>query len=102
MTMRILTNCPHSEDGWCLSCVKELFEEGTVKVNTVELSRQLVVAIEGTRIPVGEVATIEFIDAVCPVLIGPGLSSDRTIDFVPDDTVTTELKITCVSRRARG
>lgn len=27
MTMPHLMNCPHSPDGWCLSCVKELWDE---------------------------------------------------------------------------
>lgn len=27
MTMPHLMNCSHSEEGWCLSCVKELWEE---------------------------------------------------------------------------
>ena len=27
MTMPHLMNCPHSERGWCLDCVKELWEE---------------------------------------------------------------------------
>lgn len=27
MTMPHLMNCSHSEDGWCLACVKELWEE---------------------------------------------------------------------------
>lgn len=26
MTMPHLMNCPHSEDGWCLDCVKELWD----------------------------------------------------------------------------
>lgn len=27
MTMPHLMNCPHSPDSWCLTCVKELWEE---------------------------------------------------------------------------
>ena len=27
MTMPHLMNCNHSEDGWCLDCVKKLWEE---------------------------------------------------------------------------
>jgi len=27
MTMPHLMNCPHKDDGWCLACVKELWEE---------------------------------------------------------------------------
>lgn len=27
MTMPHLTNCPHSGEGWCLNCVKELYEK---------------------------------------------------------------------------
>lgn len=27
MTMPHLHNCPHHEDGWCLSCVKQLHDE---------------------------------------------------------------------------
>lgn len=27
MTMPHLTNCSHSADGWCLACVKELWED---------------------------------------------------------------------------
>ena len=27
MTMPHLMNCAHSPDGWCLSCVRELYEE---------------------------------------------------------------------------
>lgn len=27
MTMPHLMNCPHSPDGWCLDCVKELWDE---------------------------------------------------------------------------
>lgn len=27
MTMPHLMNCPHSEDGWCLDCVKVLWDE---------------------------------------------------------------------------
>lgn len=27
MTMPHLQNCPHDDNGWCLACVKELWEE---------------------------------------------------------------------------
>lgn len=27
MTMPHLMNCPHSGEGWCLDCVKELYDE---------------------------------------------------------------------------
>lgn len=27
MTMPHLMNCPHSHEGWCINCVKELWEE---------------------------------------------------------------------------
>ena len=27
MTMPHLMNCDHSEDGWCLDCVKQLWDE---------------------------------------------------------------------------
>ena len=96
MTMPHLMNCPHSEDGWCLNCVKELWEEGT----TVELNRQLVVSVEDTRIPVGEVVSIELISANRPVQRVPQFSWDSTKRFALGDTMTTEFKITCVSRRA--
>lgn len=31
MTMPHLMNCPHSTDGWCLECVKELHDEGEAR-----------------------------------------------------------------------
>ena len=30
MTMPHLMNCSHSADGWCLQCVKELWDEQNV------------------------------------------------------------------------
>lgn len=35
MTMPHLMNCRHSEEGWCLNCVKEIGEEN------IELRQQL-------------------------------------------------------------
>lgn len=96
MTMPHLMNCPHSEDGWCLDCVKELWDEG----KTIELSRQLNVSVNGHSISFGEVVSIEPISMNRPVheVIGDGLGSTR--HFAPDDEIVTELKVTCVSRRA--
>lgn len=31
MTMPHLMNCPHSCEGWCLECVKELHDEGEAR-----------------------------------------------------------------------
>lgn len=33
MTMPHLMNCSHSPDGWCLECVKELWEERELLAN---------------------------------------------------------------------
>jgi hypothetical protein len=33
MTMPHLMNCPHSADGWCLDCVKELHDRFQARVN---------------------------------------------------------------------
>ena len=30
MTMPHLMNCDHSDDGWCLDCVKELHDKPTI------------------------------------------------------------------------
>ena len=96
MTMPHLMNCPHSEDGWCLSCVKELWEEGT----TVELNRQLSISVDGQRWSVGQVVAIKPIDTSCSVHEVPGNDSDIIRHFAPADEIATELKVTCVSRRA--
>lgn len=44
MTMPHLQNCSHDEDGWCLDCVKELWEEKEVwraKAETANFQRSL-------------------------------------------------------------
>lgn len=42
MTMPHLSNCPHQGDGWCLNCVKELYEKTEIfkgiKVENISLS----------------------------------------------------------------
>ena len=96
MTMPHLVNCPHSEDGWCLNCVKELWEQGA----TVALNRQLNIMFNGHSWPIGEVVSIEPISMVRPVHEEVGKCSDTTLQFAPGDHVTVEYKITCVSRRA--
>jgi len=39
MTMPELMNCPHSGDGWCLQCVRELSEGSNRRIS--ELEQQL-------------------------------------------------------------
>ena len=95
MTMPHLMNCPHSEDGWCLSCVKELWDEG----KTIELSRQLNVSVNGHSMSFGEVVSIEPISMNRPVHEVMGNGADSIRHFAPDDEIVTELKVTCVSRR---
>ncbi len=94
MTMPHLMNCPHSEEGWCLSCVKELWEQGA----TIELGRQLIVRLYDTDISVGEVVDIVPISMGRPVIKEPSLSSDETSRYVYGDTMRTEFKISCVLR----
>jgi len=96
MTMPHLMNCPHSEEGWCLSCVKELWDEG----KTIELSRQLRVSVSGHSMSVGEVVSIELISMNRSVSEVMGNGPDSTRHFALDDETVTELKVTCVSRRA--
>jgi hypothetical protein len=36
MTMPHLMNCLHSEDGWCLDCVKELWEQKQRETERIE------------------------------------------------------------------
>lgn len=36
MTMPHLENCAHSDDGWCLNCVKQLHDEGEERADTLE------------------------------------------------------------------
>jgi len=96
MTMPHLMNCLHSEDGWCLDCVKELWEEGT----TIELSRQLSVSVNGHKELLGEVVSITPVSVECPVHEVMSINSDGTRHFAPGD-VTTEFRVTCVSRRTR-
>lgn len=95
MTMPHLMNCPHSEDGWCLDCVKELWEDGT----TIELSRQLSVLVNGHRELLGEVVSVAPTSVECPVHEVRSIHSDGTRYFSTGD-VTTKLQITCVSRKA--
>lgn len=96
MTMPHLMNCPHSEDGWCLSCVKEFWEEG----KTIELGRQLNVNENGHSVSLGEIVAIKPVSvnrSVCEVTGYYG--SDIIRHFAPDDEIATELKVTCVLRR---
>jgi len=44
MTMPHLMNCPHSEDGWCLRCVEELYEEKQ-RLYTTTLLGQIIEAL---------------------------------------------------------
>ena len=94
MTMPHLMNCSHSETGWCLDCVKELWEEGA----TIELSRQLSVSVNGHKESVGEVVSVVPVSVTCPVHEVMNINSDGTRQFAPGD-ITTELKVICVSRR---
>lgn len=32
MTMPHLMNCQHSPDGWCLDCVKEMYDEHELEI----------------------------------------------------------------------
>lgn len=49
MTMPHLMNCQHSEDAWCLSCVKELWNEMEEWKSSAERLAKLVIAFSNTR-----------------------------------------------------
>ncbi len=36
MTMPHLMNCSHSDDSWCLDCVKQLYDEDQAKIKRLQ------------------------------------------------------------------
>lgn len=61
MTMPHLMNCPHSETGWCLDCVKEQWEElRAEQVNAGKYEQCLQAAAQRLQsvLPIGEVKAI--------------------------------------------
>lgn len=95
-----LVNCSHSKHGWCLGCVKELWEQLWNQGATIELNKELNVSVDGDSVPVGEVVSVEPISVNRGVHEVMGNSSDTTRYFAPNDEIVTELKVTCVSRKA--
>ena len=82
MTMPHLMNCLHSEDGWCLDCVKELWEEKqrettrTPKdlqqqaqkcqtVNGAAILCGIAAWLDGLRVIEGDLEPWEFTDMLC-------------------------------------
>jgi hypothetical protein len=46
MTMPHLMNCPHDEDGWCLKCVKKLYDEKEAVQYQLDLAYEDIRALE--------------------------------------------------------
>jgi len=45
MTMPHLINCPHSDDSWCLTCVKELYEETERMNDEIRKKNELIIKL---------------------------------------------------------
>lgn len=61
MTMPHLMNCNHSDDGWCLECVRELWEEKhqqTIEAGKYEYCLQAAALRLQQVLPIGKVKAI--------------------------------------------
>jgi len=45
MTMPHLMNCEHSSDGWCLDCVKQMYD----RIETLEFTANMLYDINGDQ-----------------------------------------------------
>ena len=50
MTIPHLMNCPHMDDGWCLDCVRQMYDENEAAralVEWLEIEKEVTRTIEG-------------------------------------------------------
>lgn len=69
MTMPHLMNCSHSEDGWCLDCVKVLWDEKDRNETRLKLALYMLIRANNIADPVRSLAACEKAAAVAEDMI---------------------------------
>ena len=79
MTMPHLMNCPHSDVGWCLGCVKELWEKHNGEIDKSNRASDKVWDMLEENSTRGEVIDL-FSDAIFSVVDDTGCGNGQAID----------------------